>query len=296
MTNPTPHGRQSPPAQKPPRKVACVHLEGAIQPGGAINYFTAGALLEMGFVHPDTEAVVLYINSPGGTPAQSEMIANKVRDLSKKYKKPVYAVVGDVAASGGYWIAASAEEIYAQKTSTLGSIGVRSDIKSHAERLKQEGIEQRTITSGEHKAGVDPNKPLDEQEAAIQQQLEQLEAVHKEFIKWIIERRGRHLDKSLINKQEPLKSPLFSGKTYVGEDAVKAGLADGIGTLDAVREAKFGQDSAYVHVTPQTYQHLLQELHARKVVHAQGLPANQNVQPPQTQGKRPATPKRRGPQ
>ncbi len=294
MTTTPQNGGNAPTMLPPPKKIACVHLEGAIQPNGAINYFTASALLEVGFLHPETEAVVLYINSPGGTPAQSEMIANKVRDLSKKFNKPVCAVVGDVAASGGYWIAAAADEIYAQKTSTLGSIGVRSDIKSHADRLKQEGVEQRTLTSGEHKTGVDPNKPLDEQEDAIEQQLKQLEAVHTEFVAWIIERRGNKLDKTLINKKEPLKSPLFSGKTYVGDDAVKAGLADGIGTLDAVKDTKYGHDSIYIHITPHTYPHILQQLQGRNVSIAHMPPANQNNQ---QQGKqRRATPKRRGPQ
>ncbi len=288
MSNTPPSTQESFANAAHPKTIACVHLRGPIQEDGQLDYFSAEALLSVAFAHPKIDEVMLYINSPGGTPAQSEMIANKIRALATKHNKKIYAVVGDSAASGGYWIAAAADEIYIQKTSTVGSIGVRADIGSHSEKMKQEGIHRKTITSGKNKTGIDPNKPLNEQEDAIKSQEKQLAFIHHEFIKWVRSRREDKLDKTLINEQDVLHSSLFDGSTFIGEEAVKTGLADGIASLDEVKDIKFGHNAVFTHITMQNLQYFLQSMQQMQ----QQTPANGNAQPAQKQRK--AAPKRPG--
>lgn len=231
------------PQQKAPRghtNVGLIRLEGSIMPGGAIDYFKVNTLLEAAFASPDIDTIALYVNSPGGSPAQSEMIGRRIKELSQKFGKDVTCFVGDVGASGGYWIAAAADEIYLYKTSVVGSIGVVSSKMGAVEKLKKEGLEDRTQHSGKKKVTNSPYKPVDQKEKAAEQK--KLEYLHHEFINWVQECRGNKLDSSLIDKNNILNSELFSGETWFGDQAVKIGLADGVGTINSVLEQKFGSN------------------------------------------------------
>ncbi|MBK67229.1 MAG: S49 family peptidase [Rickettsiales bacterium] len=223
------------------KNVALVQLEGSIMPGGAIEYFKSNLLLETAFQNPKIDSVMLYINSPGGSPTQSEMIAGRIRELSKKFNKPVVTVVGDMAASGGYWIAAAGDEIYVHKTSGAGSIGVVQNAQGVVDKMKKEGVEDRTLYSGKNKVTNSPYKPVDPKERA--NLLKKLQFLHHEFIDWVQERRGSKLKDSLIDKKNVLDSELFSGEMWFGKQAVEVGLADGIGSIHSVLEKKFGADA-----------------------------------------------------
>lgn len=220
--------------------VALIRLEGSISSNGPLEYFTTNALLEGAFSHPDIDAVALHINSPGGSPTQSEMIANRIRQLSKQFNKPVYAFVGDAAASGGYWIACGADEIYANKTSTIGSIGVVTEYQNVHDKLEKEGVKRGFITAGKKKRKNSPYDKFDE--SALKEIQKSLNKMHAMFIDWVMERRGDKLDKASINSKNLGESELFSGETWFGEDAEKLGLIDGVADMHTVLEQKFGAD------------------------------------------------------
>lgn len=236
----------NPPAPRTHKKIGMVMLEGSIVSGAesrGIEYFSTNALLEAAFSSPDLDAVALYINSPGGSPTQSEMIAGRIRELSKKFNKPVHAFVGDYAASGGYWIACAADDIYSYNTSTLGSIGVITQREDHSEKLKKEGIKIHTFTAGKNKR-LDISK--EETHKKIQAGLEKL---HDMFIGWVMERRGDKLVKGgKVDPKDIKNSEIFDADTWFGADALKAGLIDGVGTMTSILEQKYGDDMQLIPV------------------------------------------------
>lgn len=179
--------------------------------------------LRSAFEDQGAQAVVLRINSPGGSPVQAGIVHDEIRRLKAKHQKKVYAVVEEVCASGAYYIAAAADEIYVDKASIVGSIGVLMDGFGFAGLMQKLGVERRLLTAGEHKGFLDPFSPMDEEEKAYA--LEMLEQIHAQFINVVREGRGKRL------KETP---NTFSGLFWTGEQAVAMGLADDFGSLDYV--------------------------------------------------------------
>lgn len=188
-------------------------------------------LLDAAFRPRRVTAVALVVNSPGGSPAQSELIAGRIRDLAAEHDKPVTAFVEDVAASGGYWLACAADEIRVASTSIVGSIGVISAGFGFQDAISKLGIERRVHTAGSRKALLDPFRP----ERA--EDVEHLKAVqgelHGRFIDWVRARRGERL--------KPEQDPeLLEGKFWTGPRSVALGLADGEGELRRTLRERYG--------------------------------------------------------
>ena len=189
-------------------------------------------LIEKLFSDKKSPAVALIINSPGGSPTQSSLIAKKIIDLAKVKNKKVIAFVEDVAASGGYWLACAADEIYIDQNSILGSIGVISPGFGFVDLLKKTGIERRVYTSGKSKSFLDPFK--EEKQEDINRLKDIQEQIHDNFISYVKSRRGSKLNQTKLEE-------IFSGLFWVGDKAIDLGLADGIGTLTQILENKFGK-------------------------------------------------------
>ena len=176
-------------------------------------------------------AVAISVNSPGGSPVQSALVASRIRDLAEEHDVPVYAFCEDVAASGGYWLACAADHVYAEGASIVGSIGVVSAGFGFPELIAKAGVERRVHTAGESKAMLDPFKPEDPKDVARLTEIQ--EDVHDQFKAWIRTRRG-----SRLNAPE---ADLFDGTVWTGRRAVDLGLIDGIGDLRATMREKFGE-------------------------------------------------------
>jgi len=189
-------------------------------------------LIDKLFSDKKSPAIALVINSPGGSPAQSSLIADSIILKAKKNKKKVIAFVEDVAASGGYWLACAADEIYIDQNSIIGSIGVISPGFGFVNLLKKIGIERRIYTSGKSKSFLDPFKQ--EKPEDIKKLKDIQEQIHENFINYVKARRGLRLKK---NKDKEI----FSGLFWVGQKAVELGLADGTGHLNEVLKNKFGK-------------------------------------------------------
>ena len=213
--------------------VAVIRLNGMIASGsrGALSDEGLAPLIEKAFRRGKPAAVALQINSPGGSPVQSSLIAARIRRLASEKKIPVIAFVEDVAASGGYWLATAADEILADESSLLGSIGVISSGFGAHVFLARQGIERRVYTAGESKSMLDPFQPEKEEDVARLKLL--LEEIHGHFIAQVKSRRGEKL------KPEP---ELFSGRVWLGRSAVEVGLADGIGHMAPVLKERYGED------------------------------------------------------
>ncbi|KII14528.1 S49 family peptidase [Phaeobacter sp. S60] len=215
---------------KPPL-VAVVRLNGAIGMAGrgALNDAALGPVLERAFRKGKPAAVALEINSPGGSPVQSALIGARIRRLSEELKVPTIAFVEDVAASGGYWLAASADEIWADESSILGSIGVISAGFGAHVFLARQGVERRVYTAGRSKSMLDPFRP--ENAADVKRLKQLLGDIHDNFIAHVKDRRGDKLDSS---------EDLYTGEIWLGRRAASLGLIDGIGHLRPKMQARFG--------------------------------------------------------
>ncbi|MBV2358766.1 S49 family peptidase [Thalassococcus sp. CAU 1522] len=211
--------------------VSVVRLQGAIGMAGrgGLSDRSVAPLLERAFRKGKPKAVALEINSPGGSPVQSSLIGGRIRRLSEETGVPVLAFVEDVAASGGYWLASSADEVFADASSILGSIGVISAGFGAHVFLQRQGIERRVHTAGKSKSMLDPFRPEKEEDVARLNRL--LGQLHENFIAQIKARRGPRL------ADDP---DLFTGEVWIGQSAVEVGLADGIGQIDAVLKDRFG--------------------------------------------------------
>ncbi|MFJ8813275.1 S49 family peptidase [Amycolatopsis thermoflava] len=215
--------------------VAVVKLHGVITPTpsplarGTINLAAVESALTRAFDHDRLRAVALLINSPGGAPTQSGLVAERIRQLAaKKPGVPVIAFCEDVAASGGYWLACAADEIYAHRTSMVGSIGVISGGFGFTGLLERFGIERRVHTAGENKKRLDPFAPEKPEDV---EWLKKMHAqLHEMFVEWVKERRGDRL----ADTEE-----LFTGDVWLGAKAVELGLVDGIGNLREVVEQRW---------------------------------------------------------
>lgn len=211
---------------------ALVEVRGEIASDTEASAEVLVAALKAAFEDEGAQAVVIRFNSPGGSPVQAGIINDEIRRLKALYKKKVYAVVEEECASGAYYIAVAADEIYADKASIVGSIGVLMDGFGFTGTMEKLGVERRLITAGENKGIGDPFTPLSAKHRAYTQAM--IDQIHQQFIKVVKEGRGKRL------KMNP---DTFSGLFWNGEDAVKLGLADHLGNLDYVaREVVKAED------------------------------------------------------
>jgi protease IV len=207
------------------RHTALVKLEGEIADNGKASAENINAALVAAFKDPDSVAVVLQINSPGGSPVQSARIYNEIRRLRKDYQdKPIYVVVDELCASGGYFVAAAADKIYVDGSSLVGSIGVIYQGFGADKAMEKLGIENRTVTAGENKAFMDPFSPMKPEHKAHLEAM--LADVHQQFIKAVKEGRGNRLKETTPG--------LFSGLVWSGSKAIENGLVDGLGSVESV--------------------------------------------------------------
>ena len=224
--------------------VPVVRLSGVIASGGGlrrgISLEAVEPQLKKAFSIRRAKAVALIINSPGGSPVQSALIGQRVRDLARKADVPVLAFCEDVAASGGYWLAASADEIYANAASIIGSIGVVSAGFGFDRAIEKLGVDRRVYTAGERKMILDPFRPEAEEDVA---RLKSLQAeIHQQFIDHIVERRG--------GKLKGAHDDLFSGAFWSGATALDLGLIDGLGECRSLVTKRFGEEVDLVTIQP----------------------------------------------
>jgi len=214
--------------------VAVVKLQGVITPTpsplprGTINAATVESALTRAFGHDRLVAVALAVNSPGGAPTQSALVADRIRELAAAKGVPVLAFCEDVAASGGYWLACAADEIYAHSTSLVGSIGVVSSGFGLNGLLERIGVERRVHTAGTNKVRLDPFKPEKAEDVAWLESLQR--KLHDRFVDWVKSRRGDKLAEA---------EDLFSGEVWTGDQAAELGLVDGLGTLREIVGKRF---------------------------------------------------------
>ena len=212
-----------PHSAQPQPHTALVEVRGPISVSDEANADRIMASLREAFEQPSARAVVLRINSPGGSPVQAGIINDEIRRLKALHKKPVYAVCEEMCASAAYYIAVAADQIYVDKASIVGSVGVLMNGFGFVGLLDKLGIERRLMASGSNKGMLDPFSPRDlDQEGYAQQMLEQ---VHQQFITVVRQGRGKRLKED---------DTTFSGLFWNGQQAVTMGLADRLGSLDQV--------------------------------------------------------------
>ena len=218
---------------------ALIEVRGEIALDTQANAENIVGALRSAFEDKNAQAIVLRINSPGGSPVQAGMINDEIRRLKALHNKKVYAVVEEMCASGAYYIAVAADEIYVDKASIVGSIGVLMDNFGFTGLMDKLGVERRLITAGDNKAMLDPYSPLSDKHRAYAQAM--INQIHRQFIQVVKDGRGARLHET---------PETFSGLFWNGEDAVRQGLADHIGNLDYVaREVVRAED--VVDYTPQ---------------------------------------------
>ncbi|WP_375688677.1 S49 family peptidase [Pseudooceanicola sp. LIPI14-2-Ac024] len=211
--------------------VAVIRLQGMISSGprGPVSDQQLGAVIERAFRKGKPAAVALLINSPGGSPVQSSLIAARIRRLSEEKDIPVIAFVEDVAASGGYWLACAADEIIADESSIVGSIGVIAASFGAHVLLARQGVERRVHTAGQSKSMLDPFRPENPKDVAKLEAL--LGDIHAAFIDHVKARRGDRLNPA---------EPLFEGDVWLARRAKELGLIDDIGHITPVMRKRFG--------------------------------------------------------
>lgn len=230
---------------KPKPTVAVIRMSGVIADAGmkrgGISYHRYRSHIEDAFDVFDLKAVAIVINSPGGSPAQSQLLGDHIRRLADKKDVPVYAFIEDVAASGGYWLACAADEIYGVSSSIAGSIGVISAGFGFKDLIETHGVERRVHTSGKDKSFLDPF--LEEKPADVKR-LKGLQAdLHDIFKDWVRERRGERLvgaDKDV-----------FEGQFWTADKAIDLGIIDGIGEARSFGRKTFGEDVRFKEFSPE---------------------------------------------
>jgi signal peptide peptidase SppA len=214
--------------------VAVVRLGGVITPTpsplarGTINIQTVEQALTKAFDHDRLVAVALVVNSPGGAPTQSALVAERIRELADRERVPVIAFCEDVAASGGYWLACAGDEIYAHSSSLVGSIGVVTSGFGLTGLLERLGVERRVYTAGANKVRLDPFQQEKDEDV---EWLKGLQAqLHEQFVGWVRSRRGDRLADG---------EDLFTGEVWTGARAKELGLVDGVGNLRAIISERY---------------------------------------------------------
>ena len=226
-------------------RVSVIRLHGVIMEGrgglggtGVINLENTRKLIDKAFQPSRLQAVLLNINSPGGTPVQSDLVSAYIREKAAEHEVPVLVFVEDLAASGGYWLACTGSEIYAARCSIVGSIGVISQGFGFHQLIEKLGIERRTYTAGQNKSINDPFEPVKEKDVEIIKSMQG--NIHKEFIEHVKTSRGERLkgDDQL----------LFNGEFWTAETALKLGLIDGIDHMESFITRKWGSDVRVIRV------------------------------------------------
>ena len=226
-------------------RVSVVRLAGAIGlpwsvHGGGLSIDSTFAALERAFRPNNLKAVALAINSPGGSAVQSSLIAKRIRALAGERNVPVLAFVEDIAASGGYWLATSGDEIYADESSIIGSIGVITAGFGFVDLLRRIGVERRVHTAGPRKAMLDPFRAEQAEDVTRLQALQ--EEIHENFKAQVRARRGSRLRGD--------EADLFGGEVWTARSALDRGLIDGIGDLRTIIRGRYGDKVRLVPVTP----------------------------------------------
>ena len=193
--------------------------------------------IERAFSGKKIAGVALVINSPGGSPVQSALISERIIELSKKNNIPVFAFVEDVAASGGYWLACAADEIFVMPASIVGSIGVISAGFGFVEVIKKIGVERRVFSKGDNKGMLDPFQPQNPDDVKVITDLQ--EEIHQQFKDWVSSRRGNRLNIDVI----------FEAKIFSGTKACEFGLADSIGELKQVMRERFNEKVVFKEIS-----------------------------------------------
>jgi signal peptide peptidase SppA len=221
--------------RNPPAVVAVVPLSGVIGRLGGLQRGLSlrglASTLKRAFELDDAKAVAILIDSPGGSPVQSALIAGRIRALAAEKKLPVYAFAEDVAASGGYWLLTAGDELYANESSIIGSIGVVAGSFGFPQALQRLGVERRLYTAGTHKAALDPFSPEKPEEVEHLRTI--LEDMHETFRRHVRDRRA--------GKLKVDEEVLFSGRFWTGRMALDLGLIDGLGDVRTVMRARFGE-------------------------------------------------------
>ncbi len=214
-----------------------VRMTGVI---GSVGRFKQGIdlanqreILKKAFSYKKAKTVAISINSPGGSPVQSHLIYSYIRQLAKKHKTKVLIFAEDVAASGGYFIACAGDEIYANSSSIIGSIGVISASFGFKDFIKRFGIERRIYTAGRNKSTLDPF--VEEKQEDVERLKKIQLDLHSDFIKIVKDSRGQKI-------KDPEKNNIFTGEFWAGSVALKLGLVDGIGNADQILKSKFGEN------------------------------------------------------
>ncbi|MBI1396925.1 MAG: S49 family peptidase [Betaproteobacteria bacterium] len=206
------------------KHTALVDLDGVIEADSMASADVINTGLNDAFENKNTQGVILRINSPGGSPVQASQINREIRRLRAKHPGiPLYAVVDDICASGGYYVAVAADEIYVSPGSLIGSIGVLMDGFGFTGAMEKLGVERRLLTAGENKGFLDPFSPLEPRQRAFAQQM--LERIHQQFIDVVREGRGQRLKET---------SEMFSGLFWTGDKSIEMGLSDAIGDVGYV--------------------------------------------------------------
>ncbi|HLO63634.1 MAG TPA: S49 family peptidase [Azonexus sp.] len=222
-------------AEHQERHTAMVNLIGTIEAKGDASAENLVAALNSAFEEKNAVGVILRINSPGGSPVQAGIVNDEIRRLRAKFPdKPLYAVVEDMCASGGYYVAAAADNIYVNKASIVGSIGVLMDGFGFTGTMDKLGVERRLLTAGENKGFLDPFSPQAPQHKAHAMSL--LDDIHKQFIDVVKTGRGKRL------KETP---EMFSGLMWTGAQSIQLGLADGYGSVDSVARDIFKAEKVF---------------------------------------------------
>ena len=218
---------------------AVVEVSGVIAPEGPASADNVVTGLRRAFEDKQTKGVILRINSPGGSPVQAGYINDEIRRLKAEHPEiPVYAVIADICASGGYYVAVAADKIYADKASIVGSIGVLMNGFGFVESMEKLGIERRLLTAGENKGIMDPFSPLRKED--VKHMKGMLSQIHEQFIRVVKEGRGERLKGG---------DELFSGLFWSGEKSVELGLTDGLGSTSYVAREIIGVEEI-VDFTP----------------------------------------------
>lgn len=223
--------------------VAHLNLQGVIGAKSKfdsnLNFESTGPLIKSAFETNDVKAVAISINSPGGSPVQSELIYNYIRELSSDKKIPVYTFAQDVAASGGYWLLLAGDEIYAHQASIIGSIGVIFSSFGFVDLLKKIGIERRVYTEGKNKAILDPFMPEQQENIEILKQAQS--DIFEGFKSLVRKRREGKLTKA--------EDDVFTGAFWSGNTALKLGLIDGVSDIRSKMKEKFGDKIEIINIT-----------------------------------------------
>ncbi|WP_201594942.1 signal peptide peptidase SppA [Psychrobacter fulvigenes] len=249
--------------------LAVVEVQGTISANDVANSYDVSKALTRAFENKNSKAVALEINSPGGSPVQSDEIWQTMMDLRQEYPdKKLYAVIGDIGASGAYYIASAADEIYVNPSSLVGSIGVIMPSYNIESLMDKVGIEDRTITAGEYKDILSLSRPLSNYEAQHVEKV--LDNTHKHFINAVKEGRGDRL-------KNPEDNKLFSGLFWTGEQSIELGLADKKGSIASL-ERQLELDNV-VNYTPRDPFQLFMERFAVKLGAGVGSSINLDVLP-----------------